>query len=38
MGLVGAALAWVVRVLIDLMLLHVAVNRFIRGTNEKSKY
>jgi O-antigen/teichoic acid export membrane protein len=34
MGLVGAALAWVLRVLLDLILLHVAANWIIRRTND----
>lgn len=35
-GLAGAALAWVLRVLLDLILLHIAANQIIRQTNEKS--
>lgn len=33
-GLAGAALAWVLRVLLDLILLHVAANQIIRQKNE----
>lgn len=36
LGLVGAALAWVGRALLDLILLHFAANWVIRDTNEKS--
>lgn len=36
MGLAGAALAWVLRVLLDLILLHIAANRIIRETNGNS--